>query len=237
MKWLFAIALAACTSSGTDKLPIVPGGGGIPGGTGGKQDAAVYDGNDGGGLAGRVCLVGDARALATCASAGAEGLTVTLGGATAMTAADGTFTIAAPQGTNLTWHVTGTNLVTSVMAYSATPQVPALTQATYNELLNSNGIILVSGQGSLFVRVLQAGAPLAGATASILPAATEINYEGTTATAWDGHATGAHGVAWIAGEAVGNASVTVTPPTGTPATIAPIPVEDGAITFVATDFP
>jgi len=91
----FAIALAGCTGGGDD-YPIQPGNG-FPttGGTPGE-------------IAGRVCLiVADPRALATCASGGAGGLTVTLGGVTATTAPDGTFTMVPPASANLVFAVTG----------------------------------------------------------------------------------------------------------------------------------
>ncbi len=232
-----ALVLAACSSNTTDNLPIVPGGGGPGGGGGGTHDAAV-DGNDGGQLAGRVCLAADPRDLVTCAATGAGGITVTLGTAMTTTSDDGTFAISAPQSTNLVWHASGTAIVTSVMSYGTVAQIPALATTTYSDLVNGNGILLASGQGDIFVRVLQTGAPLAGATATATPASPyETHYDGPAAATWLTAATGAHGVAWIAAEAAGTASVTVTPPTGTAATLAAIPVEDGALTFVATEFP
>ncbi|MGE5181108.1 MAG: hypothetical protein ACM31C_03555 [Acidobacteriota bacterium] len=231
------LALAACSSSTTDNRPYEPGGGGATGGNGGGQDAAV-DGNDGGQLAGRVCLAADPRDLVTCASTGAGGLTVTLGTAMATTADDGTFAITAPQGTGLVWHASGGAIATSVMPFGTVAQIPALATTTYDDLVNGNGILLASGQGSIFVRVLQAGAPLAGATATATPASPyETHYDGATAATWGTTATGAHGVAWIAGEATGAASVTVTPAGGSAQTIDAVPVEDGALTFVATEFP
>src|SRR5215468_4128708 len=91
-----AVALVACKDPPVDDYPVLPGHGfGVPGGT---ADA----------IAGRVCLVmADPRALATCAETGAGNITVSLGGVTTTTAANGAFTLVPPAGSNLVFTVSG----------------------------------------------------------------------------------------------------------------------------------
>src|SRR6476660_1845280 len=90
-------ALAACGGDDGTGFPIMPGGGGS--GSSSMPDASIGGDEDGGStLTGRVCLVSDARRPTTCAGSGADGLTVTVGGSTATTAADGSFSLTRPSG-------------------------------------------------------------------------------------------------------------------------------------------
>ncbi len=236
MRYVVAAALlvAACKQP-QDNLPVGVGGGTAPGGGGGSHPDAPGDTRDGAGIAGRVCLAADPRDLVTCATTGADGITVTLGSAMATTAVDGSFTIDALDGTGLVWHASSTAIATSVMAFGTVALIPALATTTYNDLLTS--VPLSPGEGSIFVRVLQNGTPLVGATATTSPAAQyPTHYETSSSLDWSGNATGAHGVAWIPGQPVGAASVSVTPSGGT-ATTFTVSVEDSAITFATTEVP
>ncbi len=234
------IALAACQGSG-EQRPINPGGGddqvttGTDGGT--TTDGPTGDGT---GIAGRVCLVSDLRNLSTCAATGADGLTVTLGSETATTSADGSFTIGTPGGSSLVWHVSGTGIVPSVMAYSATPlasAVPAVPAVLYESFTLSNGVLINAGEGSVIGRVVHATNAISNATASISPAATYAAfYDGNSASTWNQNSTGTRGVFWIPGAAGGNASVTVDTAAGD-SVAASLAVDGDSITFVVVEVP
>src|SRR5262245_60350146 len=113
-----AMLAAGCPSAESDDYPIGGGGGG--GGPGGpKTDAGTGDGGLTDGqtaIHGRVCLLTDLRQFVNpmvCAATGAGGLSVSLGGSMpVLTGADGSFTIAAQDASNILWRVTGMNLVT-----------------------------------------------------------------------------------------------------------------------------
>jgi hypothetical protein len=228
------LVIAACNAGGggDDEFPVSPGGG-RPGG-GVMVDAAMIDTRDADGdtpISGRVCLVVDLRGAA-CAASGAGGITVTLGAQTATTADDGAFAIAAPQGSNLVWHASTADLVTSVMAFSTSTTIPAITLAGWNELELANGVVTQGQQGAIIARIVQGGTPLAGATVTATPVPQyATHYDGPTAAGWTELATGAAGVAWLPGVGVGAATLAVVPPTGSGGTAA-VHVEDHAITFV-----
>lgn len=234
--WL-ALALAACKSS-TDNLPIGVGGGGVGGGGGGHDAPVDTSAIDGGPVAGRVCLLTDPRDLVSCASTGAGGFAVTLGAASTTSADDGTFTII-PSGSGLVWHVTGSNIQTSVMPYTAgSAQVPAMTQTMFLSVEGDTGAAIQVTEGSVFARVTSSGVALAGATASSNPQAMyNTYYDGTTVAAWKTTSTGAFGTAFIPGIAVGTASVAVVPSGGATKTLTGIPIEDQALTFLAVSIP
>jgi hypothetical protein len=234
--WL-ALALAACKSS-KDDLPIGIGGGGTGGGGGGIDASVDTSTIDGGPVAGRVCLLTDPRDLVACAGAGAGGLSVTLGTLGATTADDGTFTIV-PDGSGLVWHVTGSSIVTSVMPYTAgSAQVPAMTQTMYVSVQGDTGAAIQLTEGSVFARVTSSGVALAGAAASSNPQAMyNTYYDGTTVSAWKTTSTGALGTAFIPGIGVGTASIAVVPSGGATKTIPGVPIEDGALTFLAVSIP
>ncbi|HTL33831.1 MAG TPA: hypothetical protein VL326_11935 [Kofleriaceae bacterium] len=243
------VILAACGSD-SDMLPVGGGSGsGFPdSGTGGTVDgrlidAKVIDGSptafDAAIFSGRVCLLTDARAFDTCASTGAAGLTVHLGGNSAVTAADGTFKIAAPT-TNDVWYVTGSNIVSSYKVKNDY-FIPAMTRTMFDALKAANtpgppgGI--VQGEGSVMVHVIRNGIGLSGATASsALP--NDAKYlpfydNNADQTDWNQtpSTTGTQGAVWLAGMDVGTTSFTITPAVGNAITEAAQPVFDQAITW------
>lgn len=236
---LWLLALAACEGDGA-KYPIVGGGGG--GGGGGMHpgvDASV-DGNDGGNehLAGRVCLITDARQPTTCATTGADMLTVTLDGRTTTTAADGTFTIDAPTGTNIQWLVTGTDLVTSIMGFSAVHTIPAMKDVDYLDLANSNGVIGLPGNGDVFLHVTHGATNVQAVAATSAPAAEYATlYDGGAPTTWTQLGTGPFGMVWFAGLPQGAVTVTLTPQGGTATPVSTIPVGDQTLTWVSVELP
>lgn len=231
------LALGACKTPEPDQQ--VNGGGGS--GTGSSKhgpDAAVDAVGDGGMLSGRVCLATDARALTTCAATGAGAITVTLGDSAGVTADDGTFAIAPPSVPASTWVASRNDLMTSVVPFTSSPKIPALAQTTYANLEANNGVLLSQGVGSVFVQVEMAGAPVAGATATIAPSSQYTPfYDGDSAVVWNQNATGAHGTVWFPGAEIGNASVSVTPAGGSATVLPSVPVADGALTFVVVAIP
>jgi hypothetical protein len=180
----------------------------------------------------------DPRDQTSCETAGAGGLTVTLGTAIAMTADDGTFTIAQPASSTLTWDVTGSTIVESIVSFSAQPQVPAMPAVLYAQLQGDNGVISQAGQGAAMVRVVHAGVPSVGATVTIEPPGVYATfYDGSTPSVWTQNATGSFGAAWIPGVAAGTTSITVTPQGGTAIAISNVPIVDGALTFLTQEVP
>lgn len=209
-------------------------------------DAALYNG--------RVCLLTDARDFETCATTGANGLTVHIGGNAAVTAADGTFTIAAPAQGGSTWSVTGTNIVSSYKVKNDY-FIPAMTHTMFDTLVATNLAPLVPvgtapispGEGSVMVHVIRNGGGYAGATASSGAQTNQAKFNplydnDANQNDWNqlpsnaGAATGSKGAVWFAGFDVGDAAFTVTPPGGTPVTVTGQPVLDQGITWVDVIF-
>jgi hypothetical protein len=236
--WL-VLAIAGCKSpSNHDDFPVMPGG---PGGTGvmidGPLPADAFDSDAGTTIAGRVCLVSDLRALATCAATGAGGITVTLGTRMAVTTDSGAFTITTPSGSNLVWRASGVGIIPSLIAFGPSAVIPAIGGDDYAELQLANSILDQVGQGAIVARVVRAGAAVAGATVQIAPVAQyATKYDGLAATAWTELATSTAGTAWIAGVEVGTPTITATPPSGSGASES-VRVEDRAITYVTVDLP
>jgi hypothetical protein len=253
---LVLLALAACQqgAGSGDDYPVGTGGGGpvvIGGGGGGSGvgDAGTGVGDAGTGdagtaLRGRVCLLTDLRRVGdstACAGTGANGLVVSLGTRTATTAADGSFTIVAPLGGGLTWHVTGSRIITSVMLFGADPTIPAISDVVYGDLLNTNQVTLADQQGSIVVRVVSGVTPVVGTTATSIPASNRLAlYDGNNATVWTENRTGTgpRGIAWFTDVPLAAIGATLATVTLTPRGLGPVPavpVENQAITFVTQD--
>lgn len=234
--WL--LLLVACKEpSNNDGFPVQPGG---PGGSGEQLDASTLDAFDpdaGMQVSGRVCLVTDLRAPLTCAATGAAGITVTLGTRMATTAADGSFKIAAPSGTGLVWRTSASDLVTMLMPFGVSTTIPAITLDAWSDILASNGVMLVPGEGSIVARVVKGTSLQMGARAASTPAARFATlYDGPSALAWRDVSTGPAGTAWIPGAGVGANTLQITPASGSDA-MQSVLVEDQAITYVTIDLP
>jgi len=246
---LVLLLVAACqTETGDDSFTISPGGGnGTPGTGGGVRDGGTDadDGDAGTVITGRVCLLGtDLRALSTCAATGADKITVTLGSKSTTTTADGSFTIEASLGTPVVWHAfdspptpPGTNFVTSVIPFSSSNVIPILTTTNYINFQSLNGVLAQQNEGAIVVRVVKANAPLVGATVTVAPVSRDGSfYDGILATPWDRDQTGALGLVWIHGAAVGNNIIKVIQ-LGLPNFLSTHVVEDQAITFGTIEVP
>lgn len=239
---VLALSAAACgddgnmfpVGGGNDGSVLFPDstiGGGSDSGTG---DAAPSDGSvtpdDAALIMGRVCVLVDPRVLNDCAATGASGLTVRLGTASAVTTADGSFTIEAPSATSgLVWRITGANIVSSFEPL-ADYFIPAMPRAMYDAMLSANNITEYPGEGAMLIFASSDGQGVAGVTATTTPLAFyDPLYEGTTANTWDGVATGTNGAIWVPGIDVGTASIAVDGPAGDVTLQGPI--FDGGITF------
>jgi hypothetical protein len=226
--------VAACKEGG-DMLPIVPGGGGT-GSSSITPDAAEDPDGGGGDVAGRVCLLSDPRDPAACAASGADGLTVTLGSATATTAADGSFAIAST-GTNLTWFVNGTGIEPTAMRRAAGTTIPVLASLLYGDMIAGMSAIVTTETGGVIVRLRRAGAAFTDAAAVVTPTPdSEVYYDGPGVTDWDVDATGPFGVIWISAVSPGTVSLALD--TGTlQRTVSGIPVFAGTLTFELAEIP
>lgn len=228
--------LGACAGDGEMNM-VVPGGGGGHGSShDGSGDGSGSGSGSGSQINGRVCLTSDARKPTSCATTGADNLTVTLGSSTATTAAGGTFTIAQPTGTNLQWQVTGTDLMTSIASYSPTALIPAMTISDYLDLASNNAVVGQSGFGDVFVHVT--GAHAVQVSATVAPASIYVTlYDGNAPTTWTQLGTDALGMVWIPGLTAGAANVTLTPLGGTATVVNTIPIGDQTLTWVTVDLP
>ena len=249
MRLLWSLLLLAACKAESDDYPVLPGGGGGGNFPTSMIDAAPGDGitGDGATLTGRVCLLADLRAVpsaTTCATTGADGITVTLGTATAMTIDDGSFSIAMPVGSNLVWTASGAGLVTSLVPLTTAAVIPAIGADLYNDMLGANGVIINSGQGALVVRVLRGTVPAADASAALVPEATSPALAATVADplTWLEDETSSIGMLWIPGIDVPLTSaaapdLTVSLGAETPLQLANVPIADGALTFLTAQFP
>lgn len=255
-----ALVLAACSTSNHD-FPARPGGGGGGvvsggGGSGGTVgDAGVGDGaaSDGGvPITARVCLVQDLRTpTSLCEATKAGGLTVTLGAAsasdagtgavvgTATTGPDGSFAMVAPIGPGFTWHVTGKNLTTSVMAYGTENTIPAMLSELYLGLRETNGMPLSDDQhGAVIVRVVRGVSPVAGLTATVAPLGdSETRYDSKNSAAdWNTTVTQGDGMVWVPDAQLGSVKITLGAMDGTTNPVSTA-VESQAIRFVTQAIP
>jgi hypothetical protein len=248
---MFALvaSLVGCGEEADEMFPINPGGGGGTGGTSRRDASVVGDGGDGGNLiTGRVCVfVANLRTLSptNCVTTGADGITVELGTSSAMTTADGGFTLTRPADTTgLYWRVTDPTVVTSLVKYGTTfgastaPLLPAWDVASYADMIAANSAAVGNG---IVIRVTNAGAPVTGATVTTTPAPdSETFYDSDDDANWntvgDATGTGGNGVAWISSIAGTSAQVVVTSGQAMK-TIDGVQVATDALTFVTAEFP
>jgi hypothetical protein len=237
---LIVILLAACQAKDGPEFMIGGGGGGGGGGGQGGADAFVpLDAALGDVVTGQVCLLTDARQPNLCATTGVGGYTVALDGHMALTEPDGSFLIDSPTSSTLMWSVTGPDIMTSQMSYSAVHRIPVMKQVDYFDLANSNSVVAAPGFGDVFIHVTHAGVSEAAVAATTTPAATfAILFDGVAATTWTQTGTGSFGMVWVPGLATaGTTTATLTPQGGTATVVAGILVGDQTLTWVALDLP
>lgn len=236
---LALVLAAACGGDDGGGFPIMPGGGGS--GTSNNPDAAIDDEGDAStAITGRVCLISDARTPTACAATGADGFTVDLATQQATTAADGSFTLARPSGSNLVWRVSGTGIEPSAMAYSASAPatIPAIPSLVYGDMLAATQPAVGNADGAVIARITRGTSPVADTVVSSAPSSTSgIYYDGASTIDWTDVATGTSGVAWIPGMPAGTATLAFDTGGSNAVTMATAPVFADTITFVFHTIP
>jgi len=242
MKLVLAIALvatAACRDDDIPDLPInPPTGSGSPvvgkGVTGVPPGTIVL-------LSGRVCLITvNAFALAQCATTGAGNFSVALGGATVVTADDGTFVIRAPVSPGQVFQVTGDTIVPAAQAVQAINIIPAFDTGLFTTLLTTNGISVSPTMGSVMASVTNnAGQPVAGVTATSNPtSASGPFFDGAQPSQFSQNETGNSGIVFFPGlTTIGPTAINFTQSSGVETTVDGVQVFDGGITFVPAPLP
>lgn len=257
MKLAVLVLLAACRT-GMEDYPY--GTGGDPpighGSNNGAIDAGVDGNGDGGNggaqITGRVCLLTDLRlagVTAGCATTGVDklSLVVSLGARTASPAADGAFSIGAPQGAGFTWHVSGpaNTIVRSAMPFGTSNLIPAIRDARYIDLLQVNGAQINELEGSVVMRVVRGNTVVVGIRALSLDATNDTSgtfYDDSDnpndINAWTTVSTGTLGMVWIPSIPIPvparPVTVQLSDQTGLLASPT-VTVEDQTITFVTQD--
>jgi hypothetical protein len=188
-------------------------------------DAVVVAGD----ITGRVCLITNFADPFTCATTGADGIVVGLGINEATTAADGTFTIAAPAGAPPAFEIKRADLTRCLTPFLGgnTANLTAVKTDYYRQFLSDNGMVVV-GTGTLLAQ-LKMGTSLAAGETLVLKTGTQpypTRYDAPGAI-WGRIATGPKGVAILAGLAVGSAEVVAGP-----RVLSQIPIEASTITIV-----
>lgn len=240
-------AASGCSEGDTDDFPTSPGGD-TPGTIepGAPPDATLdaSGGDASGDLVGRVCLIGDLRAVfdpAACAATGAGDLLVTLGDATARTSESGAFSIARAAAADALVLVSGAGVTRTAMPLTAGTTIPVIRAAAYTAIADGSfgGDARVPGEGSFVVRLRRAGAPVVGALVASDSQVMETSYYDTAVvTAWEADATGPRGLAWQprATPGVTQTSLTITDPSSeTPSPV--VPLVPDALTVMTIDLP
>lgn len=236
MKRLVVVFAVAACGDDTGGFPIDPGGGGS--GSSFTPDAAVVDPDGGTMLTGRVCLLADPRQPQTCATTGAGGFTVAVGGQVATTGDTGSFTLLRPTGSDLVWTVTGDTIEPSAMRFGTSTTIPAISTLVYDDMLAAMQAVVNGGNGAIVAQFIQDGDPVANATALVTPIPdSETYYDGAAVTDWDFTATGPFGVVWVSSLQPGTASLALDHGAADPHTVSNIPVLADTITFVFSEIP
>ena len=231
MKTLALIALlAGCAADTGDDFPLLTGGGSLPA----AGQAGV--------VSGRICVVTDPRNLAACSPSGADGLTVTLASSAATTAQDGSFQVVVPPAASPATpmlSVTGPGFVPTQITMSSAASIPVLRADLFSQMLAANGITPSSGSGSILGTVVRGGVPAPGVTVTVTPApAFAPRFDGGSPTSFALDATGARGVVWIPGVALGPTQLTFRDlATSGETTVNGVQVINGGITFMDAVLP
>ena len=227
MKRLALLLVAAgCAADAGDDFPLLTG------------DNSLPAPGQSGVITGRICVITDPRDLTGCATSGAEGLTVSLANSTATTNADGRFQLVAPT-TASEVSVTGAGIVPTQISMSSAASIPVLRADLFSQMMAANGITPSSGSGSIIGTVVRGGVPQPGVTVTVTPPpAFAPRFDGTTPTAFTLDATGARGVIWIPGVALGPTQLTFRDlATSGETTVNGVQVVNGGITIMDAVLP
>jgi hypothetical protein len=220
------LVMTGCAADAGDDFPLLTGGDTLPA----PGQSGV--------ITGRICVITDPRNLAGCAASGADGLTVTLAGSTATTNTDGSFQLVAP-GTASPVSVTGAGIVPTQISMASAASIPVLRADLFSQMMAANGITPSAGSGSILGTVVRGGVPQPGITVSVTPQpAFAPRFDGTTPTAFTLDATGARGVIWIPGVALGPTQLTFRDvATSGETTVNGVQVVNGGITIMDAVLP
>jgi hypothetical protein len=220
------LVITGCAADAGDDFPLLTGEGSLP--------AAGQSGV----VSGRICVINDPRNLTACAASGADGLTVTLAGSAATTGSDGTFQLVAPA-TASPVSVTGADIVPTQIAMSSVASIPVLRAELFARMMAANGITPSTGSGSILGTVVRGGVPAPGVSVSVTPQpAFAPLFDGASPTAFSLDATGARGVIWVPGVALGPTQLTFRDvATSGETTVGGVQVVDGGITILDTVLP
>lgn len=241
MRTLALIAvLAGCSTQADDDYPIRPGGGlSPPVVTGGGTGGGTGSGTDSDMMSGRVCVVADARDLSACSTSAASGLAVTSGSLATTTAADGSFSLAAPASGDAMVGVSGPDVVPTQMRLAPAGSIPVLAADLFSQMMAANGITPSGGSGSILATVARGGMPVTGVTVTSTPSpAFGPLFDGSTPTSWTLDGTGTRGVVWVPGVAAGPTQLTFRDlATSGETTVDGVQVVNGGITIMDAVLP
>jgi hypothetical protein len=234
------LSMVNCSSQEVCKadFPCLPGGGGTPGGgsNAGRADARSIDAVPSNSVNGRVCIVTDFRMFSGCTPPTiATAVTALPSNATAMTAADGTFTVATADITTY-FKVEGPELATTLTAFAgnalSTQKLAAISAARYLQFQQDNAFALPLDHGTVLVQVQRATTVTPGVlvTASPTPL-TETRYAGNSAIVWNTRP-GNDTIAALIGLPQGTVTVTAAAANAPVVTARMVPVQGGAITIM-----
>ena len=190
-------------------------------------------------IIGRVCRLEDLRDRTSCAEVGLGGLVVTLGDEVATTRADGTFTIARPAGSLLSFGVSGTGVIPTTTPFSPSSSVPAVDADVFARTFTSNGILLPPDTGSIIGTVTRGGLAAVGVTVQSSPiSAFGPFFDGETSTTLGVVETGEFGAILIPGLSSGSTSLTFSDQAGSFQTVVDgVRVEPGGVTILEAALP
>jgi hypothetical protein len=240
MRTVLAVMLFAACSPTDPTYPIEGGGDDGAGGNGsggGNGCNSNIDANPDV-LSGLVCLMPDPRDFSTCFATGAGNISVSVGTlAPVLTADDGSFTIDTPNGTNLVWTISGSNVMTSTIGFSLSAVIPAIQIQDFESLMSANGVVYDPTSGTIIGQVLHDGSGYAETTAAALPAGlypTDYASPNDSSDWLDATSTTSFGTFLMAGLTVGSETLTLTTGSGSATTVDGVAAGSGTITFVTT---
>lgn len=234
------LLVAGCAEE--DHGPFRPPGGHGGGGSSQGGDAAVTDadGDAGGLLRGRVCIVTDLRVPDACPNVTEQaGVTVGVRGTAEVTTsgADGRFALPAAGDTLVLdvapGSITLQRATVPVAVTAALVNAPVMTRAAWTAVEDTLGVVVPDGGGMVAVYVEDGGAPVAGVTfATAAGSSVAPFYDDGAALAWTQQGgTGAAGVALLVDVPAGTATLDGVTPDLRVARFT-VPVVTDAITFV-----
>ncbi len=234
--------LVGCKAGEGDDYYTEPGnGGGLFGNTSGSLPDGGGGGDAGTTIMGRVCGLSEILNWDECDQAGLDGLLVTVGTSQKTTTANGTFTdMPSPTGSNLVWRVSGNTQMKSLLEYPGDLTIPSIKTNLYQNVAADANVAIDPTAGTIFVKVMYMGNPVAGATATLAGLNDLVRYDDAAANgSFNVDATHLDGVVWFPNVSPGaTRTFTITPPQaiGTPK-MTTVVVEAETATFATVAFP